>query len=458
MASSACRHDECRFFLSCDLNVPIKFHVVEADYHPLAEKIHQELFVECKLYMNGVPFGLPVKTRLQDSGPPYCWNELITLATKYRDLTSLSQLAFTVWDVSSGEDSEIVGGATVSLFNSKKQLKTGRWKLWLWPKMEGDGSVPTSTPGKIPKNERGEIERLEGLINKYERGKIQHIDWLDRLTCSALEKAVKKERERTVNLYPSLIVEFYSFDHRVVFQESGTSFYVPGPVSLLNELVTVWDPELGRTNPSEHKHLKISRSLTRGIIDRDLKPSTEEELEILQRIIKFPSTRPLLEKEKQLVWTFRFSLMSKKKYLTKFVRSVDWSDIKEAKQAVKLIAEWETIDVADALELLSPEFERDEVRAYAVSILERADDEELQCYLLQLVQALRFERSDMSRLALFLIDRASSNIEIASFLRWYVAVERHDPTFGWQYNNIYKMLENSMTELVGREDGGDKEA
>ncbi|XP_072150832.1 phosphatidylinositol 3-kinase, root isoform-like [Setaria viridis] len=174
--------------------------------------------------------------------------------------------------------------------------------------------------------------------------------------------------------------------------------------------------------------------------------------------IKFPPTRPLLEKEKQLVWKFRFSLMSKKKCFTKFGRSVDWSDIKEAKQAVKLIAEWETIDVADALELLSPEFEREEIRAYAVRILERADDEELQCYLLQLVQALRFERSDMSHLALFLIDRTSSNIGIASFLRWYVAVERHDPTFGKQYNNIYKMLENSMTKFVGREDGGDNGA
>jgi phosphatidylinositol 3-kinase len=38
----------------------------------------------------------------------------------------------------------------------------------------------------------------------------------------------------------------------------------------------VWDPELGRTNPSEHKQLKLARSLTRGIIDRDLKPSSNE--------------------------------------------------------------------------------------------------------------------------------------------------------------------------------------
>lgn len=45
------------------------------------------------------------------------------------------------------------------------------------------------------------------------------------------------------------------------------------------------------------------------------------------------------------------------------------------------------------------------MRAYAVSVLERADDEELLCYLLQLVQALRFERSDKSRLSHFLVQR-----------------------------------------------------
>uniref|UniRef100_A0A453JQZ8 Uncharacterized protein n=1 Tax=Aegilops tauschii subsp. strangulata TaxID=200361 RepID=A0A453JQZ8_AEGTS len=39
----------------------------------------------------------PSTQGLESSGPPYCWNELITLCTKYRDLTSLAQLAFTVF-------------------------------------------------------------------------------------------------------------------------------------------------------------------------------------------------------------------------------------------------------------------------------------------------------------------------------------------------------------------------
>ncbi|AQK52132.1 Phosphatidylinositol 3-kinase VPS34 [Zea mays] len=412
--------NEFRFFLSCDISHPLAFRVLHAEHILLTDQKVPELFVECKLYIDGIQFGLPVKTRLEPSGPKYCWNELITLSTKYRDLTSLSQLAFTVWDVSSGENPEVVGGATIFLFNSKRQLKTGRQKLRLWPTKEADGGVPTTTPGKVPRNERGEIERLERLVNKYERGQIQHVDWLDRLAFSAMDKAMEKECERKANLYPSLVVELCSFEHRIVFQESGANFYTPAPVSLSNELVTVWDPELGRTNPSEHKQLKLARSLTRGIVDRDLKPSSNER-KLLQTIIKFPPTRTLEVDEKQLVWKFRFSLMSEKKALTKFVRSVDWSD--------------------------------NQVRGYAVSVLERADDEELQCYLLQLVQALRFERSDKSRLALFLVNRALSNIEIASFLRWYILVELHSPAYARRYYGTYDMLENSMMKLVGREDG-----
>ncbi|TVU42112.1 hypothetical protein EJB05_08502 [Eragrostis curvula] len=445
-------HNEFRFFLSCDISLPLTFRVLHAEHILSPERKVPELFVECKLYIDGLPFGLPVKTRLESSGPTYCWNDVIALSTKYRDLTSFSQLAFTVWDVSSGEDAEIVGGATIFLFNSKRQLKTGRQKLRLWPKKEADGRVPTTTPGKVPKNERGEIERMERLVNKYERGQIQHVDWLDRLAFSAMEKAKEKQCEKKTNLYPCLVIEMCSFEHRVVFQESGANFYAPTPISLSNELVTVWDPELGRTNPSEHKQLKLARSLTRGIVDRDLKPSSNER-KLLQTIIKFPPTRALEVDEKQLVWKFRFSLMSEKKALTKFVRSVDWSDNQEAKQAVELIGKWETIDVADALELLSPDFESDEVRGYAVSVLERADDEELQCYLLQLVQALRFERSDKSRLALFLVNRALSNIEIASFLRWYIVVELHGPAYARRYYSIYDLLENGMMKLVGREDG-----
>ncbi|KAF3329023.1 phosphatidylinositol 3-kinase, root isoform isoform X1 [Carex littledalei] len=461
-----------RVFISSDINHPVSIRIDRLDgllpslsppSSPLPgldswhEKRIPELFVECALYIDGAPFGLPTRTRLESSGQPYCWNETLTLSTKYRDLTSHAQLAFTVWDVSGGSDDGLVGGATVFLFNNKRQLKAGRQKLRLWLKKKADGRIPTSTPGKVPKQERGEVERLERLVNKYERGQIQRIDWLDRLAFNAIDEIKKKDGNKPENSHLSLVVDFCSFEHPVVFQELGANYLAPSPVTSTNEIVTVWDPEVGRTNPSEHKQLKLARSLNRGIVDRDLKPSINER-KLIQKILKYPPTRTLSGEDRQLLWKFRFSLMSEKKALTKFLRSVEWSDVQEAKQAVDLMGRWETIDVTDALELLSPLFESEEVRAYAVSVLERADDEELQCYLLQLVQALRFERSDKSHLALFLIQRSLSNIEIASFLRWYVLVElRDDHVYSKRFYCTYEMLEDSMIKLEavgnGDEDG-----
>lgn len=45
--------------------------------------------------------------------------------------------------------------------------------------------------------------------------------------------------------------------------------------------------------------------------------------------------------------------------------------------------QWAPIEVADALELLSPDFKNDEVRAHAVATLQTKEDDELLYYLLQ---------------------------------------------------------------------------
>ena len=62
-----------------------------------------------------------------------------------------------------------------------------------------------------------------------------------------------------------------------------------------------------------------------------------------------------------LLWRFRFALTSDKRALTKFLKRVDWSDASGASQAAELMQQWTPIDVADALELLSPDFVNDEV-------------------------------------------------------------------------------------------------
>src|ERR1700733_1038157 len=143
----------------------------------------------------------------------------------------------------------------------------------------------------------------------------------------------------------------------------------------------------------------------------------------LQDILNYAPSQPLNSEEKDLICEFSFYLTRDKKGLTKFLKSVTWRDPSEVKQAVEvLLPMWTDIGTDDALELLGPGTVDSRVRAFAVRQLARADDDvshfvslamsilsrvvanillsyicrvlqELIMYLLQLVQALKFENT-----------------------------------------------------------------
>jgi phosphatidylinositol 3-kinase len=163
------------------------------------------------------------------------------------------------------------------------------------------------------------------------------------------------------------------------------------------------------------------------MVDPALKPDRNQR-ERLEAIIASPSYHPT-RAEKDLLWKFRFSLVDNRRALTKFLLAVDWTVDSEVVQAAELLEQWRKrspIEVSDALKLLGKHvaFQTSLVRSYAIDTLATAPDSELRLYLLQLVQALRYESelsgpaAQASSLAAFLIDRAAGNIELANYLYW----------------------------------------
>ncbi|KAH8701841.1 putative phosphoinositide 3-kinase [Talaromyces proteolyticus] len=336
-----------------------------------------------------------------------------------------------------------------------------------------------------------ELERIEGLIKKHEMGEIPRIDWLDQMVFRQLEKIKmsaeeasrkrairlqagktdrqKEEAERDEDSDPSdlddenfvLYVDFPRFDHPIVWADheypappvSSYSQHTQTNQQVLNKpppevrlgpgiedanyegnkrIVRIYDPEVGQTgNPCEDKHRRLVRSHRTGIMDRDLKPNPKNRDE-LNVIMSYGPTHELTAEEKDLIWRFRYYLTRDKKALTKFVKSVNWRDVGEARQAMEILPRWTEIDVDDALELLGPTFDNAAVRTYAVDRLRKAGDDELLLYLLQLVQALKFEKAPDesveeaahdSSLAHFLIARAANNFMLGNYLHWYLMVE-----------------------------------
>lgn len=76
---------------------------------------------------------------------------------QYRDLPHTTVLAVTVWEVAEGKPVRPLGGGTMRLFSKHGRLKTGTHRLHLWEGQEADPAWPSTTPGKQPVRERGEI-------------------------------------------------------------------------------------------------------------------------------------------------------------------------------------------------------------------------------------------------------------------------------------------------------------
>jgi phosphatidylinositol 3-kinase len=149
--------------------------------------------------------------------------------------------------------------------------------------------------------------------------------------------------------------------------------------------------------------------------------------------------------------------------LTKFLLAVDWTVEGEVVQAAELLEQWRKrspIEVTDALKLLGKQvaYQTNLVRAYAIDTLAAAPDEELSLYLLQLVQALKFENineagvnhvasgsTKVSSLASFLIGRAAENIHLANYLYWYLKVELQDQTHGARYREVFAELQDRLS-------------
>jgi len=206
-------------------------------------------------------------------------------------------------------------------------------------------------------------------------------------------------------------------------------------------LILIDDPELGKENPSEIKAQKLARSrIGRDVDFGTIRPDTLEKSKIDDVLAQPPGSR-LSHDDRELLWRFRGELTKEGRALTRFLKCVDWSDSAESRQASELMTKWAKISMADALELLSPDYPIDSVRAHAVEALQSTSDEELLHFLLQLVQALRYEHDVVeSRLAKFLVERATKSPSIASALYWYLCAELEDPTFAEKAAQIQTML------------------
>ncbi|RUS87925.1 hypothetical protein EGW08_004341 [Elysia chlorotica] len=438
-----------------------------------------DLFVTVQVFNGGMPITLPVQTSHKSFTNRWNWNEWLTLPIKFSDLPREAILGFTVWDYYGTEGRVPIGGTTISVFGKRGTLRQGMHDLRIWPDQKPDTNLPTTTPGK---SSHDKMSQLFKLSKKYRDRHITKCDWLDRLTSREIELVYEQEKRDSESMF--LMVEF----PRIHYEGITFTMVYFEKVCFLEE------------NIVESKHHKLARSLRSGPSDKDLKPDASTR-DLLNKIVGYPPTKTLSSEEQDLVWKFRFYLSSQKEALAKFNFSQLTFVRVLSTAALEMLMVWSPMNVEDALELLSPSFTHPRVRKYAISRLRQANDEDLLLYLMQLVQALKYEnfediknksdfvvskpepesalyrrdsdigavepvigleqhplgRSVMSEsmdLATFLISRACKNPVVANYFFWYLVVECEDHSDVQKeemlemYRNVLRRFSVALSKVI----------
>lgn len=381
---------------------------------------------------------------------------------------------------------------------------------------------------------------MEKLLEKYKANFSQtkvvdksRVDWLDRLTLGRIHTALGGNMsnrslvcsDETDNILESigpfglsqeeekfsslcfLIVELPKFPFPVLFDEvlpNNLSVHTPLSVQQLSfelgkndvsdkiiefdirggsiPITIVADWEIDSDNIYEDMHRRLHHGTLRSNFDISIKPDKSDRV-ILDRIISSTGKKELSFDDMDILFRFRYSLTENKKALTKYLLAVDWASENEVMEVPKLLALWKEkapIDISDALKLLGREkaYQHPYVREYAVEVLRSAGDEELLTYLLQLVQALRYEpinsefepselttstvidgeplgtssspssfNRSISPLGRFLIRRGCESPIISNFLYWYLRVEIGDELNGSIFQVIFDEFMKELSSM-----------
>lgn len=163
--------------------------------------------------------------------------------------------------------------------------------------------------------------------------------------------------------------------------------------------------------------------------------SSEHADRIRYLIASDPLTK-LSDGDKEIIWKYRHHLASEPTSLPKLLLSTRWNVLDHVIEIRKLMNIWGPLPADAALELLDANYGDATVRAFAVKHLESLSDSELLDFLLQLVQALKYEPYLDNALSRFLLKRALRSKVVGHYFFWYLRVSQRANTLILTYHLV----------------------
>ena len=182
---------------------------------------------------------------------------------------------------------------------------------------------------------------------------------------------------------------------------------------------------------------------------KSAEPQLELDNEQLYRILKIDNKSPfddLNHSEKNILWRNRYGVAKMNSLIPKLFLSVDYNNPNANVEYQKIIKLVNDLTIVQAIELLSGKYINEIVRSFAVSILRKQPIGDIKIYLLQLVQALKYEKNIDNALARFLIEQAIAHpITIGHEFFWHLRAEMYNQEVQKKFGLYLEVFVNKIS-------------
>mmetsp|Transcript_44427 Transcript_44427/g.43098 ORF Transcript_44427/g.43098 Transcript_44427/m.43098 type:complete len:105 (-) Transcript_44427:2223-2537(-) len=97
-----------------------------------------------EMSLNGKPLEPKLYTGINSS---YAIKEKMVIPIKYCDLSPLSIIGISIYDMKKPFETALIGSTTIDLFDQKLSLRQGTYNLFIWQNKLPDITINSQTPG-----------------------------------------------------------------------------------------------------------------------------------------------------------------------------------------------------------------------------------------------------------------------------------------------------------------------
>ena len=151
--------------------------------------------------------------------------------------------------------------------------------------------------------------------------------------------------------------------------------------------------------------------------------------------------------EKKTLWNNRLGVAKMTTLLPRLLQSVNYKNPNTNQELQKIFKTVAGVTIVQAIELLSGRYVNELIREFAVSILKKATFTDISHYLLQLIQALKYEKNIDNPLARFLLEQAIIHpITVGHEFFWHLRAEMFNPDVQKRFGLYLEVFLNKISE------------